>query len=184
MPEHGAALGGYSEFGQPHELSAGRYYFAFQVPRDYYVKSVRRGGQDVTGQALMIAGGTAGFDILMAPGAGTVRGSITDREGHSVAGATVSLWPVARDLSRPTGGAVTGTAGQDGSFTHYSVAPGEYYVAAFEDLPDAGLGLYPDFLARFTGQAARVKVALDGTSTANIKIIPKADIARVIESLP
>jgi hypothetical protein len=149
----------------------------------HYVKSVRLGGVDITGKMVEIVGGTAELNIVISADGLQLKGSVADDEGRPVSAATVSLWRVTPDLSRQNHGPAVVLAAHDGSFTHYLVAPGEYYVAAFEGLPDTGLGQYPSFLSQFVSRAERVKVEPNGSPTVSLKLIPKKDVERAVAAL-
>ena len=51
----------------------------------------------------------------------------------------------------------TTVTGPDGQFQFTSLAPGEYRVAAWEQI-DAGLGIVPEFRAKFESQATTVRL--------------------------
>jgi len=61
--------------------------------------------------------------------------------------------------------------------------PGEYYVAAWEEV-DSNLLRYPDFLARFNDQATEVKVGESDKASVNLTLIPKDKIAAEVAKLP
>jgi protocatechuate 3,4-dioxygenase beta subunit len=184
IPEDRVSLGGLPRFGSQHKVSPGRYFLDVSRASGHFVKSVLLAGQDVTGKPLYLSGGAAELEVVLAGGAGKVTGRAADREGRVVSGAIVSMWPVIPDASKRNGGAVIATSAHDGSFMHHDLAPGEYYVAAFEGLPNAGMGEFPGFFSQFVGRAERVKVDLNGSATTNLKVIPKNDVERVVAALP
>jgi len=95
----------------------------------------------------------------------------------------MSLWPAKRDYSRRDGGVITGTARHDGSFIFPLVPPGDYYVIAYEDLPDPGLAQYPDFLLQFLGKGKQVKVDPNQPTRATVETVTAGDIGRLLATL-
>jgi protocatechuate 3,4-dioxygenase beta subunit len=191
LPEQGVSGGGKFTardddplYPATQNVSSGRYYLDVPLPTGHYLKSVRLGGEDFTGKRVYFGGGSAELEVVISGSAGKAVGSVTNGEGKGVASATVSVWPMAPDESKQNGGAAISTSAHDGSFAQSSLAPGEYYAAAFEGLPDAGLGQYPEFLAQFAGRAERVKVDLNGSANVSLKVIPKGDVDRAVAALP
>jgi len=95
----------------------------------------------------------------------------------------VTLWPVIPNLSQVADGAVAVKAALDGRFTFYNTAPGDYYIVAFEDVPEPGVEIYPGFLARFSSQAVRVKLDPFGVASATPRLVTRDAVARVIPEL-
>jgi hypothetical protein len=127
-------------------VAPGRYRVEISgMPAGVYVKSIRLGGMDVTRRGLELSGGSTDLEIVLAQGSGQIAGTVADTKGRPVTGASVTLWPVSPDLSRPAHGAVTAKARHDGSFAFYNIPPREYYILAFEDVPEPGVELYPGF---------------------------------------
>jgi hypothetical protein len=150
-----------------------------------YVKAIRFGGQDVTRRPLDLTGGGGGaMDVVLAKGAAELSGTVSNKDGQAVSGITVSLWPKEPDLSRTDGGARLATTDQNGSYRFTRLTPGEYFVAAWEELPDPGLGQYTDFLNRFTGAAATVELGVGGTQSAAAKLVARDTILAELAKLP
>jgi hypothetical protein len=150
------------------------------LPPGYYVKSMRIGGQDLLRSPLDVSSASGGeIEVVLAEGTGEVNGSVVDSQGRAVSGASVSLW--ARATSS---GIRTATTDQNGAFKFTNVAPGDYAVAAFEELPDAGLAQYPPFLAAFTGEATNVKLEPSGNASNSVKVISREKAAAEVAKLP
>ena len=94
----------------------------------------------------------------------------------------VTLWPKTPDAS-PTGGARPGFTDQNGGFQFQGLAPGDYYVAAWEDL-DPGLAQSADFLSHFTSEATSVTLSESGHENRDLKIVPADKVAAEIAKLP
>jgi hypothetical protein len=63
-------------------------------------------------------------------------------------------------------------ADRDGRFEITDLAPGEYFVAAWEDVDPEMLG-DPAFRARFQNDAVRVTLDEGGSASADVKVISR-----------
>jgi hypothetical protein len=152
-------------------------------PQGTYLKSARFGGQDVTHAPIDTTSGTGGtLDLVLSSKAAEVAGSVQNDKGETQAGVIVTLWPKTPDAS-PTGGTRLAYTDQSGGFQIKSLAPGEYYVAAWEEL-EPGLGQSADFLSHFTSEASAIKLAEGGHETRDLKLVPSDKIAVEIAKLP
>ncbi len=143
-----------------------------------YVKSMRFGGQDVLKSPLDLTSGVGGvLDILLSPKAAEVDATVRGKDGVAV-----TIWPKTAVSVDPLSGSVF-TTGLDGNVKLTSIPPGEYYVAAWEDVDRSLLG-YPDFLARFTDQATLIKVGESDKVSMDLTPIPKDKIAAEVAKLP
>jgi hypothetical protein len=153
------------------------------LPPGTYVKSIRFSGQDVTKTPLDLSSGAGGvLDIVISQRAAEVTAVARRSNGEMAAGITVSIWP------RGNAGFDTGTVRivnttATGSVKVSELAPGEYYVAAWEDA-DSNLLRYPDFLAKFTDQASAVRLGENDKITADLMVIPKEKSAAEAAKLP
>ena len=60
---------------------------------------------------------------------------------------------------------------QNGGFQFKGLAPGDYYVAAWEDL-ELGLVQSADFLNHFTSEASAITLAEGGQESRDLKPVP------------
>jgi len=156
---------------------------AVSLPQGTYLKSARFGGQDVTHSPIDTTSGTGGtLDLVLSSKAAEVAGSVQNDKGEAQAGVIVTLWPKTPDAS-PSGGARQANTDQSGGFQFKSLAPGEYYVAAWEEL-EPGLGQSADFLSHFTSEASAVKLAEGGHEARDLKLVPSDKIAVEVAKLP
>jgi hypothetical protein len=152
------------------------------LPANAYIKSVRFGGQDVTREALDLTSGAGGIlEIVIGTKGATI--TATPREANGEApqgGVPVTIWPRTPNPGSPTGDVsfLTGVASSQAQ----GLAPGEYYVAAWET--NADYLRAPEFLARFTSLATRVTVAEGETVPVEPKIIPTAAIEKEMAQFP
>jgi hypothetical protein len=143
-----------------------------------YVKSMRFGGQDAIKSPIDLTSGAGGvLEILLSPKAAEVDVTVRGKDGVAV-----TIWPKTAVAFDPLSGREFRT-GQNGSVKLTSVPPGEYYVAAWEEVDPNILG-YPDFLARFTDLASAVSVGESDKVSVDLTPIPKDKIAAEVAKLP
>lgn len=95
------------------------------------------------------------LDILLAPGAATVSGTVRDGQGRPLDEVPVTIWTKADGLR---GFARTTISEQDGSYKLTNLPPGEYWVAAWQGI-SAGIAEYRGFFESFGKGAKPVKLA-------------------------
>ena len=71
---------------------------------------------------------------------------------------------------------------QNGGFKFQGLAPGDYYVAAWEDV-DPGLLQSADFLNHFTSEASAITLAEGGHESRDLKPVPADKVAVEIAKL-
>jgi protocatechuate 3,4-dioxygenase beta subunit len=136
------------------------------LPEGSYVRAVNFSGLPVEDWSLDLSAGAGGdLLILVSPDAGEISGVAPDAPG-----ALVQIWPA--------GGATARSVKTDarGEFRVHSLPPGEYYVAAFQDLDD-DLAQYAPFRAQFESAAQKVTVAEKGRERVELKVIGREAIA-------
>ena len=119
---------------------------------------------------------------MLSSKAADVAGSVQNDKGDALAGVIVTLWPKTPDAN-PTGGARQANTDQNGKFQFKGLAPGDYYVAAWEEL-EPGLAISPDFLSHFTSEASAITLAEGGHESRDLKPVPGDKIAIEIAKLP
>jgi protocatechuate 3,4-dioxygenase beta subunit len=136
------------------------------LPDGSYVKSVQFAGRPVDDWKIDLSSGEGGALVIeVSPNAGEVSGVVPDSRG-----AVVQIWPAGGDTARSV------KADARGEFRFKSLPPGDYLVAAFQDLDD-DLAQCPPFRRAFASQAAKVKVAEKGRERAEVKLIGREAIA-------
>ena len=150
------------------------------LPPNAYIKSVRFRGQDATRTPLDLSTGSGGvLDILIGIKGAEITATPRDEKGEAPQGTSVSIWPRTPNPGSPTGDArVTITGGKV-----QGLAPGEYYVAAWET-PDAALIRVPEFLARFNSLATKLSVAEGESISVEPKIIPRQTMEKEAAQFP
>jgi hypothetical protein len=115
---------------------------------------------DVLDSGLTIAGGTAKLELVVSPSGGQVEGVVTDAKEQPAQAATVVLVP---ELARQSHLSLFKTAStdQNGHYSIQGIAPGDYTVYAFEDIPP-GAFQDRDFLQSFEKSAQSLTVREGG----------------------
>jgi uncharacterized protein (DUF2141 family) len=153
------------------------------LPRGVYIKSARFGSEDVLKNPIDLTSGGGGvLDIVLSPKAAEIDATVRDSSGAGVPDVAVTIWPKTPTLADPAVARLFRTAA-DGTVKMFSVRPGEYYVAAWEDA-DQNLLSDPEFLARFTGQATEAELGESEMSSIDVTLIPKDKIAAEAAKLP
>lgn len=154
------------------------------LPQTLYVKSIRFGGQDATRAPLdLTSGAIAPLEIVLSAKAAEFAGIVRDDNGQPIQGVPVTLWPKVRDQARQDGGIKTAYSDQNGGFTITGLAPGDYFAAAWEDLPESGLNQNPDFLARFADGAA-IKLEAGAHQSGDTRLVGTEKILVEAAKLP
>jgi protocatechuate 3,4-dioxygenase beta subunit len=185
LPRAGAPIADFNEDGTLRfdSLGLGKYaLYAVTLPEGTYLKSARFGGQDVLHTPIDTTSGTGGtLDLVLSSKAATVTGSVHSEKGEALVGTTVALWPKTPDSSF-RGGIRTAMTDQSGAFKFAGLAPGDYYVASWEDL-------YEDFakiaevLSHFTSEASAITLSEGGQESRDLKPVPADKVAAEVAKL-
>jgi hypothetical protein len=153
------------------------------LPANAYVKSVRFGGQDVTRVPLDLSSGAGGaLEITISTKGAEITATPRDAKGELLTGgAPLSIWPRIPNPGSPTGDVRSFVAA--GTVKAQGLAPGEYYVAAWETA-NADYQRVPEFLARFLPLATKVTVAEGESITAEPKLISREAMEKEISQFP
>ena len=136
------------------------------VPDGSYLKSVRYGGQDMTGKDMDLTSGAGGeMQIVISSNAADISGVVRNENGEAVPGVTIQSY-LDDELKR------TATTDQNGSYHLTSLAPGDYRLYAWEDI-EPGLGQEPSFRKNFDSRAAVAKLQEKSHESVELKLISK-----------
>jgi hypothetical protein len=145
------------------------------LPTGTYLKSIRYGNQDAIHAPLDLTGGGGGtLDILLSSKVATVSGDVKK------AGVVVTVWPRIPELD---GGVKSVSTDQDGHFEISDLGPGDYYLAAWEEI-DHDLLQAPTFLARFQSEVSTITVEEGARVSADAKLITRERVAAEVAKLP
>jgi uncharacterized surface anchored protein len=138
------------------------------LPNGAYMIAGRFGSTDALGEPVAVdQSAQLALQIGFTPGQVAV--SVTDPVGQPFPGAITVLIPAARnrvDLYK------TATSDASGQVAFAGVAPGDYKVIAWEDVPQ-GAYLNADFLQPFEDRAQSVHVDRSSSVSAQLKVIPR-----------
>ena len=140
------------------------------LPPGYYLKSASLSGQDVLDSGLTIAGGTAKLELVVSPAGAQVEGVVADAKQEPAKDATVVLIPEAARQARRSL-FKTASTDQNGHYSIQGIAPGDYIVYAFEDLPP-GASQDPDFMKPFERSGQSVTLREGGHESNQLQQIP------------
>lgn len=150
-----------------------------------YIKSIRLGGRDVTNQTLDFTSGGE-LDLVVSKKLGSLKidwpSRLSERKDTDPA-VQAYLWPATPDWSS-LNGRVSVVALQQQNSRPTQVAPGEYYIAVFDEVPDNDVARIPDFLARFNAAAARVTVPEGTPVSIEPGVISRETSRRAFDEFP
>jgi hypothetical protein len=136
-----------------------------------YVISGRYGNSDAFNDLLQVETDRANpLVVQVGFSPGSVSGTVEDSHGQPFQAATCVLVPASRgrvDLYK------TVSSDQTGRFNFANVAPGDYKLVAWEDVP-SGAYLDPAFFKQYEGQATSITIARGSPSATQLKVIPAA----------
>lgn len=145
------------------------------LPDGYYVKAVRWGQADVTDSGLDLSAGVvpAAFEILVAPGAPQLDGSVQAEKQQAAASATIVVIPEGERQQNPARYSKIANADQNGAFNLKGLIPGEYRVYAFSEI-EPGAWMDPEFLKPFESKGERVSLKENARESLQLKLIETA----------
>jgi hypothetical protein len=145
------------------------------MPPGAYIQSVQLDGQNVTGKRIGLSAASR-LDIVLSPHAAQITGIARDAKGDPVPGVYVTAWtPGTLPADSPELPHVA-QSGPDGRFSITGLAPGEYRLAAWEEI-EILLFAYPPFYRLFDETAIRVKLTEESSEDAAPAWVPAASIA-------
>jgi hypothetical protein len=153
------------------------------LPQRTYVRSVHYGVQDVSRSPIDLVEGGGTLEIALSTKAATIAGTVRNDKGEGIPGVMVTAWPKDLNPGNVTGGIVSVYSDQAGIFSIGGLEPGEYSVAAWDEM-EPSLTSVPAFLAAFAGQTEKVKLDEGGQATVVVKMIPKDRIVAETAKLP
>ena len=135
----------------------GRYHVYIAPGPGLYVSAIRQGAMDIRDEGMVeVRRYTDPIEIILSPNPGKIHGAVEGQTGALQGRAHVVVVPQFSRRRNPLFYSRT-TAGSSGEFTFEGLAPGEYKVFAFEQLPDTA-EQNPEFIARYEtlGQSVTV----------------------------
>jgi protocatechuate 3,4-dioxygenase beta subunit len=152
------------------------------LPQGTYLKLARFAGQDVTKSFIDTTSGAGGtLELVLSSKSADITGSVQDEKGETRPGVMVTLWSKAPDAS-PFGGVRPTLTDQTGGFQFKGLAPGDYYIAAWEDA-ELGLIQSAELLNHFTSEASAITLSESGHESRDLKLIPGDKVAAEVAKL-
>jgi hypothetical protein len=153
------------DFAIPSALHDDYWLEVFSLPAGYYVKEAAQNGREARRDPVHAGGGD--LDIVLGADGPSLSGQVVDKENRPVPNAAVLL-SVAPLPQSPGPGQVANTVtDQNGQFTLNNMAPGEYRLMAFGDLPDFEVSS-PDFVRANLPKAIEVTLAPGERKSQNV----------------
>ena len=142
-------------------------------PRDVYLKSVRIGDQESKDRRVDVAGVMGPLTLLLGADVGQVDGSVKNAKGDPVVRARVTLIGYGEHLGRIDLSRFAFTD-EKGEFKIKNVAPGDYKIFAWEDVP-VGAPQDPEYRKPFEKQAVAVRMRPNGHENVEVTSIAAAE---------
>ena len=153
------------------------------LPQGIYVKSIRFENIDVTHDYLDLANSGGALEIVLSTKGAGVSGIVRNEKGEAVPNVPVTLWTPGRPVNGVYDAPRSANTDGSGAFQFGNLAPGEYRVAAWEEV-DPGLVQNPEFRARLENAAAKVELQESTLATMDIKLVGQDAIQAEIAKLP
>lgn len=152
---------------------AGRYRVEMgsALPPDLYLADVRQGGVSVFDSGFEAGReAPAPLQVMVRSGARAVEGTVKDAKGKPVEGATAVLIPP-KEARQNHARYYTGKSDASGHFKIQGVAPGNYSLFSWQNMPD-GAYFNDRFVSRNEDAGRRVSVVQASATAADITLIP------------
>ena len=137
----------------------------------YYLKSVKLAGREMPDATLDLNYGGGQVDVVLAPTAGDVTGTVQNSRGEPAASVQVTAVPASGSLRRDMNKLVTTDA--SGNFTLHNLPPGDYKIFAWEEV-ETNAWMDRDYRQPFESQSASAKVQESTTPTVTLRLIERA----------
>jgi hypothetical protein len=131
----------------------------FEMPKGYYVASVRERDRDLLRETLTVVQNTPEVEVRVRADGGLLEGKVTDSRLRVAPESMVALIPqslLETRSDRYNTYRIARTAAT-GAFELGNIIPGEYLIYAWSSVPD-GAVMNPLFMARYKGKGLPVKV--------------------------
>jgi hypothetical protein len=143
-----------------------------RLPEGVFLKSIAYNGQEVTHTVLDLTSGAAGaLEVVLSPDGGTIAGVVRDANRRALPGTWVSVWRSGQAAEMYAEPPRATPADQTGTFRFAGLEPGEYRIAAWEDI-EPSLSSHRPFCVQFDGSAE--KVQLDAKANRSVELQPVA----------
>jgi hypothetical protein len=155
-------------------VAPGSYIVRLNPMYGVYIKAVRAGDRELPDGILTVPSGSGDLTIELGMDTGEVSGTVQAADGSPGDRMGVTLALKGSLTGQPY--LMRSTTGADGSFQFPTVAPGDYYVFAWETDPGGGALNSAAFVRLFESRGTSVTVAAYGSAKVQVKAISGADI--------
>jgi hypothetical protein len=136
------------------------------------VKSIRLGNADILKDGLHVSGQVREeLEIVVSANAGELDGTVLDLNRQPFSNATIAILPDVTRRAARTDLIKNTTSNEEGKFHFDGLAPGEYRVFAWEDVPQ-GDWYDTDFTPRFEALGTSVVIDEAKTKALEVRVIP------------
>jgi hypothetical protein len=144
----------------------------FEIPRGYYVASLRERERDVLKEGLMVSERTPEVEVRVRADGGIFAGKVADTRDRVAVDAVVALVPQSLLQLRTDRHNTYRVEHSDGtgSFELRDIIPGEYLIYAWSDLPE-GAVMDPWFMEKYQGKGLPVRVEPGGRLKMDLRIL-------------
>ena len=140
------------------------------MPDGYYLKSLKLAGRDMPDATLDLNYGGGQIQVVLAPTAGDITGSVQNSHGDPATSVQVTAVPVSGSLRKDMNKLVTTDA--MGNFTLHGLPPGEYKIFAWEEV-ETNAWMDRDYRQPFENSSVSAKVDESTTPTVQLKLIER-----------
>ncbi len=148
------------------------------LPNEFYLKSARFGDTDILENGLDLEhSSSAGIELVVSGTAANMEGSVVDEKGEPVKGAAVLLRPDTKKQDLLSLLQKMVTTDQNGRFKLPGIAPGGYYLIAFDGV-DSMEALDPDLMQQHESAALKVEIKPSTKETRALKVVSLKDSAQ------
>jgi hypothetical protein len=140
------------------------------LPDGYYLKSVKLAGREMPDATLDLNYGGGPIELVLAPTAGDVTGTVQNSRGEPAASVQVTAVPASGSLRRDMNKLVATDA--MGNFTLHGLPPGDYKIFAWEEV-QTNAWMDRDYRQPFESRSASAKVDASTTPTVQLKLIER-----------
>ena len=116
----------------------------------------------------------APFEIVVAPGAPQLDGSVQAEKQQAAGSATIVVIPEGERQQNPSRYSKITNADQNGAFSLKGLIPGEYRVYAFSGI-EPGAWMDPEFMKPYESKGERVSLKENARESVQVKLIETAE---------
>ena len=145
---------------------------AINMPKGYYVASVREPGRDVLQMDLSVSQNSPELEVRVRVDGGSLEGTVSDGHGLARQYAMVALVPQLQLESRIDRNDTyrVDRSNESGAFQFRNVIPGEYLIFAWTDVPQGAL-MDPWFMEAYRGRGLPVKLDSGALLRLDVRIL-------------